>query len=53
MSRLSKALIAGLIAGTLGLAVSLSPLGLDLEEQTGLDLLFQLRGPRPPPPMSL
>jgi adenylate cyclase len=50
MSRLSKAAILGFLTGIVGLGVSLSPLGLDLEENIGLDLLFSLRGTRQPPP---
>ena len=50
MSRLSKAVILGFLTGIVGLGVSLSPLGLDLEENIGLDLLFNLRGTNQPPP---
>jgi adenylate cyclase len=39
----------GLLTGILGLAVSLFPLGLDLEENIGMGLLFRLRGPRTTP----
>jgi adenylate cyclase len=49
MSRLSKALIAGLVIGMLGAAATLIPCGLDLEEDIGLDLLFKLRGAREAP----
>jgi len=49
MSRLSKAVILGFLTGIVGLGVSLSPLGLDLEENIGLDLLFNLRGTNQPP----
>ncbi|MEA1868322.1 MAG: adenylate/guanylate cyclase domain-containing protein [Thermodesulfobacteriota bacterium] len=44
MLRLSKALIAGLLIGMLGMAATLVPRGLDLEENIGLDLLFKMRG---------
>ena len=44
MSRLSKAAILGFLTGIVGLGVSLLPLGVDLEENVGLDLLFNLRG---------
>jgi adenylate cyclase len=49
MSRLSKAILLGLILGIVGLGVGLTPFGLDLEENIGLDLLFSLRGARQPP----
>src|SRR5512136_111714 len=49
MSRLSKAIILGLLTGVVGLGVGLTPFGLDLEENIGLDLLFTLRGARQPP----
>ncbi len=51
MSRLSKAAALGVLTGALGVLLSLvPPIGLDLEEQLGLQLLFGLRGPRPAPP---
>ncbi len=50
MPRLTKALILGLVTGLAGLALSATPLGLDLEENFGLDVLFMLRGERTPPP---
>ena len=50
MPRLAKALILGLVVGLAGLALSATPLGLDLEENFGLDGLFLLRGERAPPP---
>ncbi|RKX59192.1 MAG: adenylate/guanylate cyclase domain-containing protein [Thermodesulfobacteriota bacterium] len=49
MSRLSKSLIVGLLIGTLGVAATLVPCGLDLEESIGLDLLFKMRGVREVP----
>ena len=49
MSRLSKALIVGLLIGLLGVAATLVPHGLDLEENIGLDLLFKMRGVREAP----
>ena len=50
MSRLSKALITGFVIGLLGVAATLVPCGIDLEEDIGLDLLFKLRGAREAPP---
>jgi len=49
MSRLSKAVILGFLTGIVGLGVSLLPFGVDLEENIGLDLLFNLRGTNQPP----
>lgn len=49
MSRLSKAVILGFLTGIVGLGVSLLPFGVDLEENVGLDLLFNLRGTNQPP----
>lgn len=49
MSRLPKAIVLGFLTGILGLAVSLLPFGLSLEENVGLDLLFTLRGTRQAP----
>lgn len=50
MSRLSKAIVLGLLTGIVGQGVSLAPFVLDLEENIGLDLLFSLRGTRQAPP---
>ena len=50
MPRLFQAATLGLLAGILGLLLSLSPFWLDLEEQVGLRVLFFLRGSRPAPP---
>jgi adenylate cyclase len=50
MSRLTKAFTLGLLATVLGIAASLAPPGFELEEKTGLNLLFKLRGERPVPP---
>ncbi len=44
------AVAAGCLVGMLGLVVILTPLGLWLEQEVGLDILFHLRGPRPVPP---
>jgi len=49
MSRLSKAVILSFLTGIVGLAVSHLPFGIDLEENVGLDLLFNLRGTSQPP----
>lgn len=49
MPRLSKAIIVSLLIGALGVIAILTPMGFDLEENIGLDLLFRLRGVRKPP----
>ena len=50
MSRSSKAICAGLCIGLLGLVASVTPIGIVLEENMGLHLLFKLRGARMAPP---
>ena len=50
MSRFLKAIILGVLTGVLGLVLTLFPLGVDLEEDIGLDFLFKLRGVKEPPP---
>jgi serine phosphatase RsbU (regulator of sigma subunit) len=47
-SRLFKAIILGLIIGVLGLLLSPFQFALNLEENTGLGLLFRLRGVQQP-----
>ncbi len=47
--RLRKAALLGLLVAAAGLAAGLTPLGLWLEQDIGLDWLFQLRGPRAAP----
>jgi adenylate cyclase len=49
-SRFIKAIWMGLIIGFAGLVLSLVPPGPELEKETGLDILFQLRGKKMPPP---
>ena len=49
MSRLSKAITVGLVTAIVGLVGSLVPVGLHVEENIGLDLLFKLRGAREVP----
>ena len=49
MPLFAKATSIGLLTGLLGLMLSFLPLGIDLEENFGLDLLFHLRGKREPP----
>jgi adenylate cyclase len=47
---LFKAIIFGFLIGLLGLSISLTHFGHNLEENLGLDLLFKLRGVRQAPP---
>jgi adenylate cyclase len=49
MSLLTKATIAGLLLGALGLVISLTPSGEYLEENFGLHFLFKTRGTRQAP----
>ena len=49
MSLLTKATIAGLLVGALGLVISLTPSGAYLEENFGLHFLFKTRGQRQAP----
>lgn len=49
MSRLTRAAIIGFVTGFLGLILSFLPVGIGLEENKGLDLLFHLRGKRQVP----
>ena len=46
LSRLPKAIILGLITALVGLIIGIFPFGVSLEEETGLSLLFRLRGKR-------
>jgi adenylate cyclase len=50
MSFFPRATITGLLTGVLGLVFSVLPIGIGLEENIGLDLLFKLRGARKAPP---
>jgi serine phosphatase RsbU (regulator of sigma subunit) len=47
--RLLKAAILGVVVGILGLLISPFQFAMNLEEDTGLGLLFKLRGARTPP----
>ncbi len=49
MSPLSKAILLGFLVGIFGLVASPFRFILGIEENTGLGLLFHLRGARPPP----
>ena len=50
MSWFFKTIFFGFLIGLLGLSISLTHFGLNLEENLGLDLLFKLRGVRQAPP---
>ena len=47
--RLPKAVLLGLVVGVLGLLISPFQFAMNLEEDTGLGLLFKLRGTRKAP----
>lgn len=47
--RVLKAMPLGILVGLIGLVISFIPFFHDLEEDTGLGLLFKLRGARPAP----
>lgn len=49
MASLIKALLLGLGIGLIGIITSLTPVGLAIEENVGLDQLFMFRGQRPAP----
>ena len=48
-SRLTKAIILGLLVGIVGVIAGLLPFGHSLEENMGLGVLFKLRGEKPKP----
>ena len=50
MHRLLKVAAAGLVVGILGVIISVTPFGMELEENAGLHLLFKIRGVRRAPP---
>jgi adenylate cyclase len=50
LSRIAKGALLGVVAGIAGSIASLTPFGLKLEENLGLEILFLLRGQRAPPP---
>jgi adenylate cyclase len=50
MTRIAKATGIGITVGILGVIAGLSPIGLQVEEMLGLDLLFHFRGSRAAPP---
>ena len=50
MSRISRGALLGVAVGIAGIIAGNTPLGLNLEENQGLEILFLLRGHRTPPP---
>jgi adenylate cyclase len=50
MHRLLKVAAAGLVVGIIGVIMSITPYGKELEENAGLHLLFKMRGVRRAPP---
>ncbi|MEN8247071.1 MAG: CHASE2 domain-containing protein, partial [Thermodesulfobacteriota bacterium] len=53
MRRFSRALLYGVIVAVSGVALSLLPGLIALEEAVGLKILFKLRGPMPQPPSAV
>jgi adenylate cyclase len=50
MSQLYRTAVASMVVGAFGMVMSLTPLGMELEENIGLHLLFKIRGKRKAPP---
>ena len=50
MSRISKTILFGLLIAAIGVAASFADIAHKLEENSGLGLLFQMRGAKPAPP---
>ena len=50
MSQLYRTAAASMVVGAFGMMMSLTPFGMELEENTGLHLLFKIRGKRRVPP---
>jgi adenylate cyclase len=50
MSQLYRTAVASMVVGAFGMMMSLTPFGMELEENTGLHLLFKIRGKRRAPP---
>ena len=50
LSRGAKAALLGIAVGILGGVASCVSFGMSLEEEVGLEILYRLRGQRPPPP---
>jgi adenylate cyclase len=50
MGPLARIIVVGFLTAAIGMLSYLLPLGFELEEDLGLDLMFTLRGPRPAPP---
>jgi len=47
--RMTKPIILGVVTALVGFLIGIFPFGISLEEETGLSLLFELRGERTPP----
>ena len=50
MTQLYRTAVASMVVGAFGMVMSLTPLGMELEENMGLHLLFKIRGKRKAPP---
>jgi adenylate cyclase len=49
MTQLYRTAVASMVVGAFGMVISLTPLGMELEENIGLHLLFKIRGKREAP----
>jgi len=49
MTQLYRTAVASMVVGVFGMVISLAPLGMELEENIGLHLLFKIRGKRKAP----
>jgi adenylate cyclase len=50
MTQLYRTAVASMVVGAFGMVISLTPFGMELEENLGLHLLFKIRGKRKAPP---
>jgi adenylate cyclase len=50
MTQLYRTAVASMVVGAFGMVMSLTPFGMELEENTGLHLLFKTRGKHRAPP---
>jgi len=50
MTQLYRTAVASMLVGAFGMVMSLTPFGMELEENLGLHLLFKTRGKRKAPP---
>ena len=50
MTQLYRTAVASMVVGAFGMMISLTPFGMEIEENMGLHLLFKIRGKRRVPP---